>query len=177
LRGGNESDDDIASVTSATSIPEKAPPSVEEARMTKRQKEKLLDNDLVKSKPKVVAAVKQVFVAPVAVDGATAVGEVKQLTVKPTILKVGSALYNKDADKCKGPERQIMKKELVKVLTAFPADQGQRGEWWWSRLVRQRLMRIAQDRYGFELPDIGYPRRAKLRTVRCWRPSGMALRA
>ena len=141
LRGGNESDDDIASVTSATSIPEKAPPSVEEARMTKRQKERLLDNDLVKSKPKVVAAVKQVFVAPVAVDGATAVGEVKQLTVKPTILKVGSALYNKDADKCKGPERQIMKKELVKVLTAFPADQGQRGDWWCGRLGRQRIMR------------------------------------
>ena len=63
-------------------------------------------------------------------------------------MKVGSSLYNKDANKCKGPERRIMKKDLVKVLTAFPADQGQRGEWWWSRLGRQRLMRslkIAMD--------------------------------
>ena len=75
-RGGNESDDDLASVTSATSIPEKAPPSVEEAKMTKKQKDKLLKNHLVKSKPKVVAAVEQVAVAQVAMDGASAVGEV-----------------------------------------------------------------------------------------------------
>jgi len=75
-RGGNESDDDLASVTSATSIPEQAPPSVEEARMTKKQKDKLLKNHLVKSKPKVVAAVEQVAVAQVAMDGASAVGEV-----------------------------------------------------------------------------------------------------
>ena len=135
--------------------------------MTERQRDKLLKKyHLVKAKLKVVTAVKQVFEAKVATDGASAVGEVKQLTVTPPILKVGSPLYNKDADKCKQTEWQIMKRDLIKVLSAFPADRGQRGEWWWSRLGRQRLMRIFQDCYGFELPDIGYPRRAKLRTVR-----------
>jgi hypothetical protein len=44
--------------------------------MTKKQKDKLLKNHLVKSKPKVVAAVEQVAVAQVAMDGASAVGEV-----------------------------------------------------------------------------------------------------
>ena len=85
--------------------------------MTERQRDKLLKNHLVKAKLKVVTAVKQVFEAKVATDGASAVGEVKQLTVTPPILKVGSPLYNKDADKCKQTEWRIMKKDLVKVLT------------------------------------------------------------
>ena len=49
-----------------------------------------------------------------------------------------------------------MKKDLVKVLAAFPADWGQRGEWWWSRLGRQRLMRslkIAMDS-NYRISDI-----------------------
>ena len=124
--------------------------------MTERQRRKLLKNHLVKAKLKVVTAVKQVFEAKVATDGASAVGEVKQLTVTPPILKVGSPLYNKDADKCKQTEWQIMKRDLIKVLSAFPADRGQRGEWWWSRLGRQRLMRslkIAMDS-NYRISDI-----------------------
>ena len=64
-KGGNGSDDDLASVTSTTSTSEQAPPSVESARMTERQRDKLLKNHLVKAKLKVVTAVKQVFEAKV----------------------------------------------------------------------------------------------------------------
>ena len=146
--GGPE--DDHVSVTSNVSEAGSSP--IERARMTEAEKHRLLSNQELMHKPRVVKAVQQVASAKVARDGTSTVGEVKTLTVPPPPMRPSSKNpdYVKESNKCRVTELLSLKTELVKVLSFFkPQSRGPEGgtqqereDWWYSRNGRPRLMRV-----------------------------------
>ena len=115
--GGPE--DDHVSVTSNVSEAGSSP--IEKARITDAEKHRLLSNQELMHKPRVVKAVQQVASAKVANDGTSTVGEVKTLTVPPPPMRPSTKNpdYVKESNKCRVTELLSLKTELVKVIQRF----------------------------------------------------------
>ena len=116
--GGPE--DDHVSVTSNVSEAGSSP--IEKARITDAEKHRLLSNQELMHKPRVVKAVQQVASAKVANDGTSTVGEVKTLTVPPPPMRPSTKNpdYVKESNKCRVTELLSLKTELVKQRRRSP---------------------------------------------------------